>query len=140
MAAFTNSARAPLFGLLILTQAAHSLEEYAGRLYEVFPPARAVSGLFAADLRLGFVIFNALLVGFGAWCYVWPIRRHWASAKGLMWVWVGIELVNGVGHPAWSLAVRGYTPGVVTALMLLPLALALVWQLRAEPQDGVADT
>ena len=134
----TKSPSMPVFGLLILTQAAHSLEEYAGRLYDVFPPARAVAGLFSSDLRLGFVIFNVLLVGFGAWCYFWPVRRHWTSAKGLMWIWVGIELINGVGHPVWSLSVHGYTPGVVTALVLLPLALALLWQLREEPQDRVA--
>ncbi len=140
MAAIPKPVSVSLFGLLILTQVAHSLEEYAGRLYEVFPPARVVSSLFASDLQLGFVIFNALLVGFGTWCYVWPVRHHWASAKGLMWVWVGIELVNGVGHPGWSLSVHGYTPGVVTALVLLPLALALWWRLRTEPPDRVAAT
>jgi len=140
VAAIAKPASVPLFGLLVLTQAAHSLEEYAGRLYEVFPPARAVSGLFASDLRLGFVIFNALLVGFGTWCYFWPVRRAWLSAKGLMWLWVGIELVNGVGHPAWSLSVHRYTPGLVTALVLLPLALVLLRRLRAEPRDRVAAT
>ena len=36
------------FWLLILAQAAHSIEEYVGRLYDVFPPARVVSGLISA--------------------------------------------------------------------------------------------
>src|SRR6201987_5600794 len=34
-----------VFLLLILAQAAHSVEEYATRLYEVFPPAHFVSSL-----------------------------------------------------------------------------------------------
>jgi uncharacterized protein with HXXEE motif len=56
---------------------------------------------------------------------------NWPSAGRVVWLWVGIELVNGIGHPAWSLARRGYTPGVVTSLVLLPLALALARRLRA---------
>lgn len=41
-----------------MTQAAHSVEEYRGRLLEVFLPARFVSGLISRDLRQGFIIFN----------------------------------------------------------------------------------
>ena len=37
---------------LIVAQAAHSIEEYAGRLWESFPPARLVSGLVSSDLEL----------------------------------------------------------------------------------------
>jgi hypothetical protein len=48
---------------LVATQAAHSIEEYVGHRYEVFPPARAVSGLISDDLERGFVIFNV------AFCY-----------------------------------------------------------------------
>ena len=33
------------FGALIVIQAAHSMEEYVGRLWESFPPAALVSGL-----------------------------------------------------------------------------------------------
>ena len=103
------------FAALIATQAAHSIEEYAGRLYEVFPPARFVSGMISGDLRRGFLIFNVVLVGFGIWCLLWPIRRGWPAAATLGWIWVGIELVNGVGHPLWSPLARAYTPGVATA-------------------------
>ena len=34
-----------VFLLLILAQAAHSIEEYVSKLYEVFAPARFVSSL-----------------------------------------------------------------------------------------------
>ena len=120
-----------LFLALVATQAAHSVEEYVGRLYEVFPPARFVSGLISQDLERGFLIFNVALVAFGVWCFVWPLRRNWAAAPTLAWLWVGIELVNGIGHPLWSLRERAYTPGVATAPVLLLLALLLARQLRA---------
>jgi hypothetical protein len=41
------------FLILILTQAAHSVEEYVFRLYDVLAPARFISGLFSADLPTG---------------------------------------------------------------------------------------
>jgi hypothetical protein len=117
------------FGALILAQAAHSIEEYAGRLWDVFPPARLVSGLFSSDLERGFLIANGLLLGFGLWCWIWPVRRHWRSAIALGWVWVGIELVNGIGHPLWSLSRGSYTPGAGTAPVLFGLAIYLGTQL-----------
>lgn len=124
------------FLALIVLQALHSLEEYAFRLYEVFPPARFVSGLFSSDLRRGFIVFNLGLVAFGVCCYVWPLRRQWRVAIPLAWLWVAIELVNGIGHPAWSVIRHGYTPGVVTALALLPLALFLARQLRVSERTA----
>jgi len=120
------------FGALVCAQAAHSVEEYMGRLWESFPPARFVSGLVATDPEIGFVLFNAALVAFGIWCWLWPIRRQWPSAAVWAWVWVGLELVNGVGHPAWSLRQGGYTPGVLTAPVLLGLALFLARELWRE--------
>jgi hypothetical protein len=118
------------FLALVVVQAAHSVEEYVGRLYEVFPPARLVSGTFSQDLQRGFVIFNAALIAFGIWCFLWPLRRRWAVAPAMAWLWVGIEVVNGIGHPLWSLTQRAYTPGVATAPALLFLAGILAWQLR----------
>lgn len=118
-----------LFLTLIVLQALHSIEEYVFRLYEVFPPARFVSGLISRNLQTGFVVFNVALVAFGVWCYLSPVRRRWPSAVPLAWLWVAIEVVNGIGHPAWSLMQGGYTPGVVTALLLLPTALLLARRL-----------
>jgi hypothetical protein len=118
------------FMALILTQAAHSLEEWLGRLWETFPPARMLSGLVASDHQLGFIILNTALVLFGLWCYVWPVRRRWRSSAGIIWLWVGIETVNGIVHPLWSLSQRHYTPGLATAPLLLALALFLGRLLR----------
>jgi hypothetical protein len=123
---------ATTFGLLILAQAAHSIEEYAGRLWESFPPARFVSGLVSSDLRLGFLIANVALVTFGVWCYLWPVSRRWASARAFALGWALVELINGVGHPLWTVRQGAYTPGVATAPVLLVLAVTLLAQLRAQ--------
>jgi hypothetical protein len=118
------------FGTLLLLQAAHSTEEYVGRLWESFPPARFVSGLISENLERGFVVANVALLAFGLWAWLWPLRRDWPSARLLAWAWVTIEIVNGVGHPLWTLRQGGYTPGVATAPALLVVALYLANQLR----------
>lgn len=121
------------FGALVVAQAAHSVEEYLGRLWESFPPATFLTGLVAADREVGFLLINSTLVAFGVWCLVWPVRREWASAIPLMWGWIALEAVNGVGHPAWSWLQGGYTPGVATAPALLALSLYLALQLWETP-------
>ena len=109
----------------MIAQSAHSVEEYAFRLYDVFPPARLLVSLFSDDPGTGFIIFNIAFDAFGFWCYLWPVRRGWPSAIPIMWVAVAIEATNGIVHPAFSIAVGGYTPGLITSFLLLPLALAL---------------
>ncbi len=119
------------FLLLVLAQAAHSIEEYATGLYGVFAPARLASSLVSDDLPTGFLILNAALVGLGLWCYAAPVRRSWPSARAWAWLWVAIELGNGVGHPAIAWSRGGYFPGVITAPLLLALAVwlaALLWR------------
>jgi hypothetical protein len=87
-----------VFLFLILAQGAHSIEEYATRLYEVFPPARFVSSLVSNDLSLGFLVANAALVIFGLWCWAVPVRSGWRAARGIAWFWTLLEIGNGVGH------------------------------------------
>jgi hypothetical protein len=118
------------FALLVVTQAAHSVEEYVGRLWETFPPARFLTGLVSQNREWGFLALNVALVAFGVWCFMWPIHRDWPSASLLAWIWVAIELINGIGHSLWSLRMGGYTPGVATAPALLVIALYLGRQLR----------
>lgn len=125
------------FLALMIVQMAHSVEEYEGRLYDVFPPARFVSGLVASDRQRGFLIINVALAVFGLWGYLVPLRRHWAAAAPLAWIWVGIELINGLGHPLWSLRQGGYTPGLATAPLLLVLALYLGRQLLISRHSSV---
>jgi hypothetical protein len=125
------------FAALMITQAAHSVEEYVGRLWESFPPAAFLTGLFTSDRQLTFLVLNVVLVAFGFWCLLWPVRHQWPSARAFAWLWVVIEIINGVGHPAWSLRQGGYTPGVLTAPILLVLAIYLAVQLR-QPSGPVS--
>ncbi|HEY8173990.1 MAG TPA: HXXEE domain-containing protein [Dehalococcoidia bacterium] len=126
------------FGLLILTQAAHSIEEYFGRLWELFLPASFVTGLVSEDREFGFLALNVALVTFGVWCYLFPVLRRWRSARGIALGWAVVELINGIGHPLWSLRQGGYTPGLVTAPILLVLSLMLFSQQRASRNDESA--
>jgi hypothetical protein len=118
------------FGALVLVQVAHSVEEYVGRLWETFPPARFLTELVSQDQERGFLVINVAWVAFGVWCFAWPVRRDWPTAAVLAWIWVTIEVINGVGHPLWSLRMGGYTPGAATAPALLVSALYLGRQLR----------
>jgi hypothetical protein len=118
------------FAALVLAQAVHSTEEYIGRLWETFPPARVVSGMVSDDLPRGFVVANLLLVAFGLWAWAGPVRRAWPIAVPLAWIWVALEVVNGIGHPLWALRQGSYMPGVATAPILLVVALYLARQLR----------
>ena len=118
-----------IFLWLVVAQACHSVEEYVFRLYDVFPPARLLVTLFSDDPRRGFIIFNVAFVAFGFWCFLYPVRRHWPSAVAFMWVWAVIETVNGIVHPAFSVVVGGYTPGLVTSFVLLPLGVLLIKRL-----------
>jgi hypothetical protein len=113
------------FGLLIAAQAAHSLEEYVFRLFDVFVPARFVSSLFSSNLATGFAIANAVIVLFGVWCYLARLRPGHPSARGYAWFWTCLEFANGVGHVLLASGQGGYFPGVGTAPLLLVLSAYL---------------
>ena len=121
-----------VFLLLVLAQAAHSIEEFATRLWEVLPLARYFCSLVSDDVSTGFVIINSLIVAFGLICYLWPVRSGGSAARPLAWLWVGIELVNGVGHLAMAVAAGGYFSGAATAPVLLVLAAWLASLLLRE--------
>lgn len=121
------------FLLLIVAQAAHSVEEYVFHLYDVFLPARVISGLFGNDLAFGFAVFNVALVLFGVWCYFARVRPSHPSARQWMWPWVIVETSNGIVHPAVALWRGGYFPGVITAPVLLVLACYLGSRLIRQP-------
>ena len=53
------------FLFLVIAQAAHSIEEYLFRLFDVFGPARFVSGLVSDNLATGFAIINVSFLIFG---------------------------------------------------------------------------
>lgn len=123
------------FFALILAQAAHSVEEYAFGLYEVFAPARFVSAILSRDLATGFIIANLALLLFGLWCYIARVRTGHRSAQAWVWLWILVECGNGVGHPVMALVRGRYFPGVFTAPILLALSIYLavrMWRSGSE--------
>jgi hypothetical protein len=118
-----------IFLALILVQAAHSVEEYVFRLYDLLAPARYVSSLFGIDRQTGFVVVNSALVLFGLWCWfarVHPGRRGWI---GLAWFWALLEIANGCAHLALAGLAGGYFPGLATAPLLIGLGALLAIRL-----------
>jgi hypothetical protein len=127
-----------LFLALILTQAAHSIEEYAFRLYEVLAPARIISGLVSSNLAVGFASVNAALVLFGFWCYFARVRKGNRSGRGWAWFWTILEASNGTGHLLLAAGRGAYFPGAATAPLLLGCASWLgVTLARAHGPDNV---
>ena len=56
------------FLLIVLVQGLHSIEEYLGKIWEVFPPAALLCRLVSNNLETGFLIINIGLFIFGLWC------------------------------------------------------------------------
>jgi hypothetical protein len=110
------------FALVIAAQAAHSFEEYVYRLYDVFGPARFVSGLFSSNVAVGFAVANIAIVSFGVWCYWARIRTSHPTGQTYAWCWTCLELGNGVGHIILAGLRGGYVPGVATAPLLIASA------------------
>jgi hypothetical protein len=121
------------FLLLVLIQGVHSVEEYMGKIWEVFAPAKFLCGLISKNHETGFLIINTGLFIFGMWCWFGPLRKNNALASGFIWFWIVIELINGIGHPLWALREWAYVPGLITAPFLLVLAICLLrHQIRAD--------
>lgn len=114
-----------LFLGLILSQAAHSIEEYVFRLYDVLAPARWISSVLSSNLALGFAIVNSILVLLGLWCYFARVRTSHPSARNWVWFWTVLEGANGLGHLVLAASERGYFPGAATAPLLLGLSVSL---------------
>jgi len=113
------------FLLLVVVQAAHSIEEYVFRLYDVFAPARFLSGLVSDNYQLGFAILNVGFFVAGVSVYFARVRPGHPSAAAFMWIWIAVEILNGIGHPAIAIVRGEYFPGVLTAPLLLAIALYL---------------
>jgi hypothetical protein len=123
--------------MLILAQAAHSIEEYVFRLFDVFAPAAFVSGLLSHDLATGFATANTILILLAVSSYVASVRCGHPSAHGLAWFWAVLELANGVSHTLLALTARRYVPGLATAPLLLIVSLTLIARLSTPPNSAI---
>ncbi len=138
MTSFPRVSIQTVFLLLIISQALHSIEEYYFSLWEVFEPARIVSGLVSTNLTVGSVIVNVSIVVFGVWCYFGPLRHAWRSATIIAWFWVLLELGNSIGHSYFDIARAAYFPGLYTALLLFIFSCYLAYSLVKDKHEATA--
>lgn len=110
--------------LIALVQGLHSIEETIGKLWDVFPPATFLSGLVSTDLKTGLIIINITLFIVLLLTWLSTFSKTY-SVKNLLWLWIVLETINGSGHIVWALIERSYVPGLITAPLLLFLALYL---------------
>jgi hypothetical protein len=118
-----------LFLGLAISQAAHSIEEFCFQLFEVFAPARYLSGLVSDNLAFGFAAINSLIVACIFWTYFFRVRPGTRNATAWVWAWSLLELANGFGHFVFTADVGAYYPGVLTAPFLLLFSVALIYRL-----------
>lgn len=114
------------FLLLILSQGLHSVEEYYGQLWERLAPARFLSSLVSSNPEKGFVIINIGLFVLGIVSWLLAFQKNRLAVPVLLWIWIVIEMINGIGHPFWCIVAGRYVPGVITAPFLLLLSIYLI--------------
>ena|SRR5260370_6140887 len=134
-----NSNIRATFLLLVILQAIHSVEEFIFRLYERFPPMRFLYQNAPHLAKPAFAISNALLVLIGVVClYYWvqPARR---GARLVVWIWIIIESLNVIAHLVWAALIGGYNPGLVTAVLFVPVLIYLCYSMRRISSYGVAE-
>jgi hypothetical protein len=128
-----NKTRLILAATVVL-QVIHSIEEYSFEFYNVFPPAKYLNSIFPGIARPGFIAINILVIGYGVFCFmIYPKTRE-STAKGIfwIWIWVGVEAFNGLGHLIWGILIFGYDPGMVSGILFIPLVSLLIFNLSKE--------
>ena len=113
------------FLFIAIVQGLHSIEEYQGKLWDVYPPATFICGLVSSNLRTGFIIINISLFIVLLLVLLATFSKSY-SVKALLWFWSIMELINGVGHSIWSITESSYTPGLITAPILIFLAILMI--------------
>jgi hypothetical protein len=115
----------PMFLLLVILQAIHSVEEFIFGLYEKFPPMVFLYRNAPYLAKPAFVISNVLLVLIGLvafYSWVQPARKE---ATVVVWIGIIVECLNVVAHLVWAALIGGYNPGLVTGLLFVPVLVYL---------------
>ena len=113
-----------LYLALALAQAAHSIEEMRAHLYDFFDviasrwPGFPMRNVSADTFATNNMLIIATLLALAPFVQA---QRSWALAcAGVVAV---IEVLNGLGHPAISLALGRYMPGTYTSPFLFVFVL-----------------
>jgi hypothetical protein len=117
----------PMFLLLVILQALHSVEEFTFGFYEKFPPMVFLYRNAPYLAKPAFVISNMLLVSIGLiafYRWVQPVRR---GAAVVVWIGIAIESLNVTAHLIWAALIGGYNPGLATGLLFVPVLIYLCY-------------
>jgi hypothetical protein len=115
-----------LFLLLVLAHILHAIEEYFGKLWEIYTPAIFICNLISPDPEKGFFIINSVFIFLSLGYWGFSIRK---GSFSFIWVWIVLQTMNVTGHIVWTLYKGIYTPGIITAFIILVLIILLVRQL-----------
>lgn len=126
----------PLYLASISIQTFHFVEEFTGRVYELVPPLFNLNPFSARQ----FAVFNVIWIGIFLFSAA-GVFKHVRLA--LLPVWF-VALIGGIGNSIFHtwLAVQSgeYAPGLATALINLPLGIALVYLLAKPKGQNAAKT
>ena len=125
-----NSQIKTAFLLMIIMQAIHSVEEFIFKLYDVFPPMQFIYRQAPSLAKPAFVAFNLLLILCGLVCFFYWVRPAREGAKGVIWVWVVIQLATVAGHVIWVALSGGYHPGLATVGLFIPVVAYVMYAMR----------
>ena len=117
--------------IVVIIQGLHSTEEYIGQIWTTFPPAQWLCSLISDNLESGFLVINISLFVVGLLCVLSFDIISLNSKKTVIYAWIVLEMINGIGHIAWSLSSLAYQPGLFTAPLLLIFSLFLFRKTRA---------
>lgn len=109
-----------LVGLNTLILAAHLVEEINTGFFRRFPLGPMPK---AVSVPVNILVYSA------AFLIIYLALTGAALALPLAWVFGIVMLSNGVGHLLMCVIKRAYFPGAITAAILLPASLALLWHL-----------
>lgn len=129
----------PAFLSLIILQAIHSAEEFIFGFYERFPPMKLLYQDAPLLAKPAFAISNALLFLAGLICFYYWVRPARKGARTVVWVWIVLESVNVIAHFVWAFLIRGYNPGLATAILFMPVLIYLSQLMRRVSSPGVAE-
>ena len=122
----------------MILQAIHFLEEFIFRFYERFPPMRFVYRNVPYLAKPAFVIANALLVSIGLICFFYWVQPARRGATVVVWIWIMAESLNVIAHAVWAALISGYNPGLVTALLFVPLLIYVCYLMVRVSENDVA--
>lgn len=122
------------FWLLGLAQAAHSIEEMRGRLYDFFwvatgrmhEAAPAIAQMRMSSRTFAILNMSFITILLGAVPFV---RLRKAPALALAGIAGAVEVLNGAGHAAGAMWFGGYVPGVVTAPLVFVAGILVLKEL-----------